>query len=41
MVAKTMLELPEEKASQLENLIDLLEDDDDVQNVHYNTELAE
>lgn len=41
MVAKTMLELPEDKASQLENLIDLLEDDDDVQNVHYNTELAE
>lgn len=41
MVAKTMLELPGDKASQLENLIDLLEDDDDVQNVHYNTELAE
>jgi transcriptional/translational regulatory protein YebC/TACO1 len=34
-----MLDLPEDKAGQLETLIDLLEDDDDVQNVHYNTEL--
>jgi YebC/PmpR family DNA-binding regulatory protein len=41
MAATVMVELPEDKASQFENLIDLLEDDDDVQSVHYNTELPE
>jgi len=41
MAANVMVELAEDKVSQLENLIDLLEDDDDVQNVHYNTELPD
>ncbi|OYQ65498.1 YebC/PmpR family DNA-binding transcriptional regulator [Aerococcus sp. 1KP-2016] len=41
MAATVMVELPEDKASQFETLIDLLEDDDDVQSVHYNTELPE
>ncbi|WP_210386124.1 YebC/PmpR family DNA-binding transcriptional regulator, partial [Aerococcus sp. HMSC072A12] len=41
MVPKTLIDLPADKAESFENLIDKLEDDDDVQNVYYTTELAE
>ncbi|WP_195863602.1 YebC/PmpR family DNA-binding transcriptional regulator [Aerococcus urinae] len=39
MVPKTMIALPEDKKATFETLIEKLEDDDDVQNVYYNTEL--
>ncbi|AMB96102.1 MULTISPECIES: YebC/PmpR family DNA-binding transcriptional regulator [Aerococcus] len=39
MVPKTMIDLPEDKKATFETLIEKLEDDDDVQNVYYNTEL--
>ncbi|AMB94665.1 YebC/PmpR family DNA-binding transcriptional regulator [Aerococcus sanguinicola] len=41
MVPKTLIDLPADKAETFENLIDKLEDDDDVQNVYYTTELPE
>lgn len=39
MVPKTVLPLDEENKAVFQDLIDKLEDDDDVQNVYYNTEL--
>ena len=41
MVPKTMIPLPEDKKKTFMTLIDKLEDDDDVQNVYYNTEIEE
>lgn len=41
MDPKTLIDLPADKAETFENLIDKLEDDDDVQNVYYTTELPE
>lgn len=39
MVPKTKIPLSDEKRTLFETLIDKLEDDDDVQNVYYNTDL--
>lgn len=41
MVPKTMIPLPKDKKKTFMTLIDKLEDDDDVQNVYYNTEIEE
>ena len=41
MVPKTTVALDEAAYEKLMNLIDVLEDDDDVSDVHYNAELAQ
>lgn len=39
MVPKTMMEVPEDKKTTFQNLIERLEDDDDVQNVYFTADL--
>lgn len=41
MVPQTMTSLSEEQKKQFEKMLDMLEDNDDVQNVYHNAELAE